>query len=141
MTDIVELRNAANTLRQWAKEIRLEAAPAPYANASEDIAALERIASLLVLFDDTSIANCGKIVGRSPILGTAFDTPVDVMGLECFDSDRGVAEILELQLIEIVLPDVHVKVLAPVVLDSLVDDAAPSHELFDPVGPAAERGR
>jgi hypothetical protein len=47
VTDIVELRNAANTLRQWAKEIRLEAAPAPYANASEDIAALERTASLL----------------------------------------------------------------------------------------------
>jgi hypothetical protein len=47
VTDIVELRNAANTLRQWAKEIRLEATPAPYANASEDIAALERTASLL----------------------------------------------------------------------------------------------
>ena len=47
MSDIVELRNAANTLRQWAKDIRLDAVPAPYASASEDIAALERIAGLL----------------------------------------------------------------------------------------------
>jgi hypothetical protein len=47
MTGIVELRNAANTLRQWAKEIRLDALPAPYSSANEDIAVLERIAGLL----------------------------------------------------------------------------------------------
>ena len=47
MTDIIELRNAANTLRQWAKEIRLDAVPAPYSNANEDIAMLERVARLL----------------------------------------------------------------------------------------------
>jgi len=47
MVDIVELRNAADRLRQWAKEIRLDAVPAPYSNANEDIAMLERIAGLL----------------------------------------------------------------------------------------------
>jgi hypothetical protein len=47
VTDTVELRNAANTLRQWAKEIRLDAVPAPYSSANEDIAKLERIAALL----------------------------------------------------------------------------------------------
>ena len=47
MIDIVELRNAANTLRQWAKEIRLDAVPTPYSNANEDIAMLERVARLL----------------------------------------------------------------------------------------------
>ena len=47
MVDIVELRNAADRLRQWAKEIRLDAVSAPYSNANEDIAMLERIAGLL----------------------------------------------------------------------------------------------
>jgi hypothetical protein len=47
MVDVVELRNAANTLRQWAREIRRDCVPAPYASASEDIAMLERVVSLL----------------------------------------------------------------------------------------------
>jgi hypothetical protein len=47
MVDIVELRNAADRLRQWAKEIRLDAVPTPYSNANDDIAMLERIAGLL----------------------------------------------------------------------------------------------
>jgi hypothetical protein len=47
MTDIVELRNAANTLRQTAKEIRHDSVPAPYATADEDIGMLERVANLL----------------------------------------------------------------------------------------------
>jgi hypothetical protein len=47
MVDIVELRNAANTLRRWAGEIRLDSVPAPYATASEDIGTLEYVAKLL----------------------------------------------------------------------------------------------
>jgi hypothetical protein len=42
MTDVVELRNAANTLRQWAREIRHESVPAPYATADEDIGMVEK---------------------------------------------------------------------------------------------------
>ena len=49
--------------------------------------------------DDASILSNGKIVGHDPILGAAFNTPIDVTGVECLNSDRGVAEILELQLI------------------------------------------
>ena len=47
MTDVVKLRNAANTLRQWAREIRHESVPAPYATADEDIGMLEKVAGLL----------------------------------------------------------------------------------------------
>jgi hypothetical protein len=37
MVDVVELRNADNTLQQWAKEIRHESVPAPYATADETL--------------------------------------------------------------------------------------------------------
>jgi hypothetical protein len=47
MTDVVELRNAANTLRQWAKEIRHENVPALYATTDQDIGILGRVADLL----------------------------------------------------------------------------------------------
>jgi hypothetical protein len=47
MADPVELKNAAARLRQWAKEIRLENMPAPYAGADEDIATLEKVGALL----------------------------------------------------------------------------------------------
>ena len=47
MADIVELRNAAETLRLWAKEVRRENMPAPYTGADEDTSMLERIATLL----------------------------------------------------------------------------------------------
>jgi hypothetical protein len=47
MTDLTELRSAAKTLRQWVNEIRADSVPAPYAAAGQDIALLERCASLL----------------------------------------------------------------------------------------------
>jgi hypothetical protein len=47
MTDVVELRNAANTLRLWANEIRHENVPAPYTTADQDIGMLDRVADLL----------------------------------------------------------------------------------------------
>jgi hypothetical protein len=49
MIEVVELRNAASTLRQWAKEIRHESVPAPYATVDEDIGIRERVAGLLEL--------------------------------------------------------------------------------------------
>jgi hypothetical protein len=47
MADIIELRNAAEKLRLWAKEVRSENMPAPYAGADEDMSTLERVATLL----------------------------------------------------------------------------------------------
>jgi hypothetical protein len=44
MVDIVELRNTARRLRQWAKEIRLDSLPAPYATSDEDAGVLEKAA-------------------------------------------------------------------------------------------------
>ena len=47
MVDVVELRSGANTLRQWANDIRRESVPKPYATAGEDIGMLEKVADLL----------------------------------------------------------------------------------------------
>ena len=47
MVDVVELRSGANTLRQWANDIRRESVPTPYATAGEDIGMLEKVADLL----------------------------------------------------------------------------------------------
>ena len=62
-----------------------------------------------------------------------------VFGLERLDGDRRVAEIFEAQLVEIVAADIDVEILAPIVLDALVDDVAAGRELLDAVGAAAER--
>jgi hypothetical protein len=47
MPDIVELRSAAERLRLWAREIRRENMPSPYAGADEDMRMLEKVATLL----------------------------------------------------------------------------------------------
>ena len=47
MVDMSELRSTADNLRQWAKEIRRENRPAPFAGAGEDIAMLEKVGTLL----------------------------------------------------------------------------------------------
>jgi len=64
---------------------------------------------------------------------------VELIGLEGFERDGGIAEILEALLVEIVAPDIHRQVLAPVILDALVDDPAARLEVLDPVDAAAER--
>ena len=67
-----------------------------------------------------------EIVGRGPVLGHVLGAPVNMVGLERLEPDRPVAEIFKSQLVEIVLADVHVKVPAPIVLDALVNNAAPA---------------
>ena len=59
--------------------------------------------------------------------------------LERLDGDCRVAEIFKAQQIEIVAAKIDVEVLAPIVLDALVDNVVPGRELLDPVGTAAER--
>ena len=65
--------------------------------------------------------------------------PVDMVGLEGLDRDRGVAKIFEPHLVEIIAPDIDVEILGPIVLHPLVDDGAAGHEFLDPVGAVAER--
>ena len=47
MVNIVELRNTALVLRQWAKEILIDTVPAPYATSDADAAVLEKAAKLM----------------------------------------------------------------------------------------------
>src|SRR5258708_18517775 len=65
--------------------------------------------------------------------------PVDLVGLESFESQRRVAVIVVLNFIEIALPDIHRQVFAPIVLEPLIDDGAPGREFLDAIGTAADR--
>src|SRR5262249_60887857 len=71
--------------------------------------------------------------------GDVLRAPVDMVGLEGLDGDRAVAEIFKPQLVEIVASDINVEILAPIVLDPLVDDGAAGDELLDAVSAVAER--
>ena len=82
----------------------------------------------------------GKVVGGGPVLGAVLGAPIDGVGLERFERDRGVAEIFEAQLVEIVAADIDVEVVAPIVLHALVDDVAAGRELLDAVGPLPSGG-
>ena len=62
-----------------------------------------------------------------------------MVGFEGLDGHRGVAEILEPQLVEIIAPDIDVEILAPIVLHPFVHDGAAGDELLDAVGAVAER--
>ena len=65
-----------------------------------------------------------KIVAGCPVLGDGLHAPIDLVSLERFKCDRGITEILETHLIEIVAPDVDVEILCPVILHPLVGDGA-----------------
>src|SRR5262245_54566008 len=91
------------------------------------------------LEDDALVLDGGELVGGRPVLGAVLRAPVDVIGLEGLDGDRGVAEILVAQFVEVVAPDIDVEILRPVVLHALVDDGAPRHEFLDAVGAIAQR--
>ncbi len=91
------------------------------------------------LLDDTLVDHRRKIIGRRPIPRDVLDAPIDLVGLERFERHRRVAEIFVAQLVEIIPADIHRQVLAPIVLDALVDDGVSRHEFLDPVGAIAER--
>ena len=91
------------------------------------------------LEDDALFVDRREIVGGGPVLGAVLGPPVDGARLERLDGDRGIAEIIEPQLVEIVLADIDVDVPAPIILDALVDDAAAGRKLLDAIGAAAER--
>jgi hypothetical protein len=61
MVDNVELRNTARRLRQWAKEIRLDSLPAPYATSNEDADVLDKAATLMEsAADDIEVARMSR---------------------------------------------------------------------------------
>ena len=91
------------------------------------------------LEQDALVGDRREVVGGGPVLGEVLDAPVDRIRLEGFERDGGVAEIFEVQLVEIVAADIDVDVAAPIVLDALVDDVAAGREILDAVGPGAER--
>src|SRR5262249_40948713 len=80
-----------------------------------------------------------EIVADRPVLRAVLRAPVDLVGLERLEGDGGVAEIDVADLVEIAGAHAHRKVVAPVVLDALVDDRSPRLERLDAVGSAAER--
>ena len=88
---------------------------------------------------DALVGDRGEVIGGGPVLGDVLDAPVDRVRLERFERDGGVAEIFEVQLVEIVAADIDVELAAPIVLDALVDDVAAGGEFLDAVGAGAER--
>ena len=70
------------------------------------------------LEDDALVVDRGEVIGGRPVLGAVLGAPIDRVGLEAFERDRRVAEILEAQFVEIVAADIDVEVLAPIVLDA-----------------------
>jgi hypothetical protein len=61
MVDNVELRNTARRLRQWAKGIRLDSLPAPYATSNEDADVLDKAATLMeTAADDIEFARMSR---------------------------------------------------------------------------------
>src|SRR5262245_64979491 len=59
--------------------------------------------------------------------------------MDTLDRHELVAQILDPDLVEIVLPNADIEVLAPMVFHALIDDAAPGREILDAVGAAPER--
>src|SRR5262245_64536103 len=74
------------------------------------------------LEEDALVLDGGEVVSGRPVLGAVLRPPVDMIGLEGLDGDRGVAEILVAQLVEVIAPDIDVEVLRPIVLHPLIDD-------------------
>ena len=100
------------------------------------------MATLLIgkfLENDALVGDRGEIVGRGPVLGAVLDAPVHRAGLECFDGDGGVAEIVEAQLVEIVDAEIDVERARPIVRHAFIDDAAAGLEFLDAIGAGAER--
>src|SRR4029077_9485780 len=56
-----------------------------------------------------------------------------------FKSDGGVAEVKELQLVEIVESDIDVQIARPMILHALEDDVAAGGKILDAIRAAAER--
>ena len=60
------------------------------------------IADRKFLEQDALVGDRREIVGGRPVLGDVLVAPIDRVGLEGFERDGGVAEIFEVQLVEIV---------------------------------------
>ena len=97
------------------------------------------IADRKFLQHDFLVLHGGEIVGGRPVLGAVLGAPIDLVALESFQRDGGIAEIFEADLLEVAGADIQVEVLAPIAGGSLVDDRAAGRKILDPVGTRAKR--
>src|SRR6185437_8869784 len=97
------------------------------------------IANRKLFKNDALFPHGGKVISGRPALGAVLGAPVDLIGLEGFERDSGVAEVVETNVIEIVGADVHIDSVAPVILHALVDERAAGHEFLEPVRAGAKR--
>ena len=88
---------------------------------------------------DAAVLDRRKVVAGRPDPRRRLGPPVDLVGLEGFELDRVVAEILVADLVEIVGADIDRQVLAPIVRHALIDDRARRRHRLDLVGAGAER--
>src|SRR5882757_4901053 len=88
---------------------------------------------------DATFFGGGEIVAGCPEQRAVFEAKVDLITFEGFELDCEIAEVLVPDLVEIIAADVDVEILAPVVLDALVDDGATGGEFLDAIRAAAER--
>src|SRR5262249_41816651 len=114
-------------------EIVGEVESPPHPRVLELVAAdVERIAlheALIVdrklVLQDASFLDRREVIGSHPILGTVLVTKVELVALECLERDGQIAEIFVPDLVEVLAPGADAEVLAPIVLDPLVDDPPP----------------
>lgn len=66
-------------------------------------------------FDDAAVVDRRDVVAASPTAWVVFEPQIDVAGLEGFEHDRGVAEIVEADIVEIEAAAIDGKVFAPIV--------------------------
>ncbi len=88
--------------------------------------------------DDFAAFHGWEIVSGRPDLGCVLQPEVVAVGLESFERDACVEKVLVTDLVEIILPDVHRQVLAPIILDPLEPDECPGLHLYALVDPRSE---
>ena len=89
--------------------------------------------------DELAVGNGGDVVGGRPVLGCVLLSEIELSGLERLQRDSRIAVVVDVDLVEVVATLVHRQILCPVVPGPLVGDGSPRIDLFDPVGPAAQR--
>src|SRR5262249_60157480 len=97
------------------------------------------IADREFLEQDTFVRYRWEIVSRRPVLGAVLISPIDGIGFERFESDGSVAEVKELQLVEIVDSDINVQIARPMILHALEDDNAAARKSLDAIKCTADR--
>ncbi len=86
-----------------------------------------------LVLDDAAVGDGGKRIALRPQRRIVLAANVDLASLEGLELCRGVAEILEADLVEVEAAAVHGQIAAPVVGVALVGDGAAGIDLADAV--------